>query len=182
MMPQKIVDKVGSLETAEKAILFERISKSWTSPIRLLHVLNLALRCFPEGGMEIAHDMLGRLYSDQGAEDFASFKAVLSFVNEEVGYFENIQTWSPETRLALTWIHACRLYDLVRIFGVSSGEIYANLDSNSWPLRSALLRDGVVWYHCTYPSRLDRTVLLTAVLPGHLHRNRRRITCECKVT
>jgi hypothetical protein len=162
IMPQPILDAVSALELKEKLCLFERISDSWTSPIRLLHVLNLALRCFSDGGgLAIAGKVLTRLYGEKGAEDFNSFKAVLMFVNEEVAELEIIKTWSLEIRLALTWIHACRLHDLMRAVGFSGAELGSQLERRRGALRSALVRDGAAWYDCAHPLRLNQTVLLT---------------------
>lgn len=105
---------------------------------------------------------MARLYDgEKGAQDFASFKAVLNFVNQELVAVEGSESWSPEVRLVLTWVHACRLHDLMRIVGFSSMELQSQLDTRRGPLRSALVRDGEPWFDCAHPLRLKRTSLLT---------------------
>lgn len=162
-MPEVVITAVSDLPLAERQDLLQRIASSWRSPIRLMHVVNLALRCFSEDvGIDIARDVLARLYDEEkGAQDFASFKAVLTFVNQELAAVEGSESWSPEIRLVLTWIHACRLHDLMRIVGFSSTELQSQLDTRRGPLRSALVRDGEPWFDCAHPLRLKRTSLLT---------------------
>jgi hypothetical protein len=162
VMPQTIIAAVSALRPEDKQQLFHRISSSWTAPIRLLHVLNLALRCFSDGsGLDVARNILTQLFSEQGEQNFVSFKAVLMFINEEIAELEPIKNWSVEIRLAMTWIHACRLHDLMRAVGFSSLDLVSQLEQRQGALRSALLRDCDAWYDCVYPPRLNRTVLLT---------------------
>jgi len=162
VMPQTIIDAVSALGTGEKQQLFQRISSSWTAPIRLLHVVNLALRCLSEqSGLDFASKTLAQLFSERGEQNFVSFKAVLMFVNEEIAELEPIKNWSVEIRLAMTWMHACRLHDLMWAVGFSSQDIVSQFERRQGALRGALLRDAEAWYECTYPCRLNRTVLLT---------------------
>lgn len=161
-LPQVIFDAVSAIASEERLELLERVSCSWKSPIRLLHVVNLALRCFSEdGGMEIARKVLASLYDQRAEKNFASFKAALIFVNEEVAEIQESKSWSPEIRLALTWIHACRLHDLMRAVGFSSEALCSLFERRGGTLRSALIRDGCAWYDCAHPLRLNRTSLLT---------------------
>ncbi|HBB87923.1 MAG TPA: hypothetical protein DC047_09935 [Blastocatellia bacterium] len=48
-MPEVVITAVSDLPLAERQNLLRRIASSWRSPIRLMHVVNLALRCFSEG-------------------------------------------------------------------------------------------------------------------------------------
>jgi hypothetical protein len=161
-LPQVIIDAVSAMTRKERLELLERVCCSWKSPIRLMHVVSLALRCFSDGaGVEIAKKVLATLYDGQGETNFASFKAALIFVNEEVAEIQESKSWSPEIKLALMWMHACRLHDLMRAVGFSSETMCSLFEKRGGPLRSALIRDECAWYDCAHPLRLNRTSLLT---------------------
>jgi hypothetical protein len=101
------------------------------------------------------------LYDGRGEKNFASFKAALIFVNEEVAEIQESKSWSPEIKLALMWMHACRLHDLMRAVGFCSEAMCSLFEKRGGPLRSALIRDECAWYDCAHPLRLNRTILLT---------------------
>jgi hypothetical protein len=133
-LPQVIIDAVSALAQKERLELLERVSCSWKSPIRLMHVVSLALRCFSDGaGVEIAKKVLVTLYDGRGEKNFASFKAALIFVNEEVAEIQESKSWSPEIKLALMWMHACRLHDLMRAVGFSSEAMCSLFEKGEGP-------------------------------------------------
>ncbi len=160
-LPQVILDAFSAQSQEQRRELLERVFCSWKSPIRLLHVVNLALRLPGDSGIEIARKVLGDLYGEKGEKEFASFRATLVFVNEEVAEIRESKSWSPEIRLALAWMHACRLHDLMRAVGFPCEALCSLFEKRGGTLRSALMRDGCTWYDCAHPVRLNRTSLLT---------------------
>lgn len=160
-LPQVIVDAFSAQSQEERCKLLERVFCSWKSPIRLLHIVNLALRLPGDRSIEIARKVLADVYGEKGEKEFASFKATLMFVNEEVAEIRESKSWSPEIKLALTWMHGCRLHDLLRAVGFSSEALCSLFERRGGTLRSALMRDACAWYDCAHPVRLNRTSLLT---------------------
>lgn len=164
-MPQEVVAAVSRLPEDERLGLFERLASAWTSPLRRLHLVNLALRSSPasEAAHEIARTVLEKLYDGEaGAKDFNAFHALLAFVNEEIETWSESRRWSREVRLAGVWAHASRLHGMFHGLGYSADQIVTMVENarRSY-FRELLVRDSETWADCTHPRRINRTNLLT---------------------
>jgi nucleoside phosphorylase/tetratricopeptide (TPR) repeat protein len=165
-LPQEVIQSVSLLTDDERLKLLERLAASWTSPLRQLHLINLALRSAPTGdnaAIEIARSLLAKLYDeDNGKKDFNAFQALLVFFNEEFHAWKESGRLSPEIKLAMIWAHACRIHNLFHYLGYSPADILSTLENGKGSyFREALVRDVETWKDCSHPKRLNRTRFLT---------------------
>jgi hypothetical protein len=164
-MSQEVVAAVSSLPEDERLRLFERLASAWTSPLRRLHLVNLALRSSPasEAARGIARRVLEKLYDgDAGAKDFNALHALLAFVNEEIETWLEGRRWSREVRLAVVWAHASRLHGMFHGLGYSADQIVSMVEgARRSYFREPLVRNSETWADCTHPRRINRTKLLT---------------------
>jgi hypothetical protein len=165
-MPAKVIERFLILPNDEKADLLRNLSPVWSSPIQLLHLVNLAAQSLlseSEEISEIAKELLGRLYEANDEKDvFVAFRATLSFVNDEFHFWSERTKLSPEIALAVIWGHATRLYNIQRAVGMEPKNIVAGFGNRreSYFLES-LTRKPEFWNDCVYPRRTARTDFLT---------------------
>jgi hypothetical protein len=167
-MPEKIIERFISLSDDNKAELLRKLSPVWASPIQLLHLANLAARSLPSANsviLDIAKELLNHLYeSEDNTENFAAFRATLSFVSSEFYFWKEGVKLSTETALAVIWGHAVRLYNIERAVGMEPKDIVSGLSSRreSYFFES-LGRKTEFWNDCAYPRRISQTEFLTQV-------------------
>lgn len=165
VMPREAVAAVSRLPEDERLGLFERLASAWTSPLRRLHLVNLALRSSPasEGSLEIARKVLAKLYDEEaGVKDFQAFHTLLVFVTEEIETWSERRRWPREVGLAVIWAHASRLHGMFHGLGYSADQIVLMLESaRRSSFREPLVRDSDSWADCAHPRRINRTKLLT---------------------
>jgi nucleoside phosphorylase len=164
-MPEEVIAVLSKLPDKERIELLERLALAWRSPLRRLHLVNLALRSSPTNktAMEIARKVLVDLYDeDAGEKDFDAFHNILKFFNEEFDEWGQSGVLSAEIRLAMVWAHACRLHNLFHALGLSADDIASMLGSKRRSaFRESLVRDAETWNDCSHPRRLNRTKFLT---------------------
>lgn len=166
-MPKEIIERFFQLPDEEKIILFEKLTQNWASPLQLLHLANLAMRSVnieTDAFFEISKNLLTRLFKSGNAKsDFESFQAVLNFVKNEIGYWREIMTFSPEIKLALIWGHASRLYQIQRAIGLMPEDIIQHLSNRNHNFFESLNREPRIWNDCSYPNRISHTKFLSHV-------------------
>jgi hypothetical protein len=164
-MPEEAVAAVSRIPEGDRLALFERLASAWSSPLRRLHLVNLALRSSPssDAAMEIVRNVLGRLYDGEaGLRDFSAFHSVLAFVYGELETWEDGRRWSADVRLAVTWAHASRLHGMLHGLGLSAQQILSMLESaGRSSFRESLVRDPKTWADSAHPRRFNRTRFLT---------------------
>jgi hypothetical protein len=164
-MPEAAVSAVSRIPEVERLELFERLAAAWTSPLRRLHLVNLALRTSPvsDAALEIARKVLAKLYdADAGSKDFHAYLALLTFVNDEIEGWAESRHWSAEIRMAVTWAHASRLHGMLHGLGYSSDLMVSMLDgAGRSSFRESFTRDSGTWADCAHPRHINRTRFLT---------------------
>lgn len=166
LFPDALLDNFLDLEFEEKIKTLETLSKPWTSPIQLLHAINLSVRSSDiedEQISNIAKELVNRLYnSEEFKQDFEAFRAYLNFVKDEVYFWDEIVDWSPELKLFIIWAHAGVLYNTFRAVGMSSENIVSSLTNRRDNLHlEKLIRDSALWNDCSHPNRTNRIKFLT---------------------
>lgn len=124
-MPECVINELKKLPNEEKSELFENLIETLKSPLCKMQLVDLILRSASgdEKMLERAKVLVGEIFDDeQGTADFNLFDAILRFVWEEFGYLRETDEWSAAVKLAMTWAHADKLFNLLQpTFGNEAG-------------------------------------------------------------
>jgi hypothetical protein len=164
-MPQRLVELFRDLNAKEKEALLSQFKKGWQSPVGKLHFVDLVLRSSADkqAALDSAKSNLVDLFNDDdGVINFAAFKAVLEFVNTEIGFVKGAFEVPPAIRLLLVWAHACHLHNLFCSVGTKPEGLARLFQDMSWRSEAdIILREPNYWNDCLHPRMLNRTVFLT---------------------
>jgi hypothetical protein len=123
----------------------------------------LALGCDQEGEAvtELVQKLLDDLYSETAVAHFNLFSVLLQLVNNAFSFRTDIKEWSVPVKLAMIWVHASRLQNLLDVPGLKLQEftdnLWASVQSQVNPER--LNRNPEFWDDVLHPHWLDRVVL-----------------------
>lgn len=163
-MAEEVIENVSHLSVKEKRKLFDRLSKAWCTPIRQMHLVNLILRSASndEVCLDIARQVLVKIYSEEGEKDFQAFLIILKFFEKEFEEWEDTKSWAAEIKLAMIWVHSCRIHNLLFVIGIRSESIIDFFErKNRDYFQEFLVRNSDTWYDLTHPRNLTRVQLLT---------------------
>lgn len=164
-MPGMIVEAFKAVTTKERIAILKNLGASWASPIRRLHLANLAARSFGEDKDEeiqqLAEGFLAQLYSDEIAlEEFHAFVTTFTFVYE--GLASKEEEIHPTLRLFISWAHASALYQIQRAVNLSPALIISSFGRRSGHNALKAIERGLeARIDCSSPAQINRTRFLT---------------------
>ncbi|HRH43557.1 MAG TPA: hypothetical protein PKY82_18150 [Pyrinomonadaceae bacterium] len=164
-MPKKVIQNLSELTALEKLQILENLSYGLTSPIQILHLINLALRTFTyedDKEAELTRNLINLLYeTNTNQNNIKAFTAILSSCKNDFKYWNESNKWSPEIFLAMLWAHSSRLHNILRLMGLTPDFITSFFYSKTPAYPEILNRNPETWNDCIYPNRINRTKLLT---------------------
>jgi hypothetical protein len=103
----------------------------------------------------LARRIITHLISDQGAQDFEAFRAILRWVNIEFQYWSDFPTWPASVRLAIVWAHSHELFAIFSASGAPDNWIvdHFGLIGRSTP-SEVFGRDPDYWFDVAHPRRV----------------------------
>lgn len=116
-MPEAAIATFRDLSTNERLDLIRRLLGEWSSPMRLLHLVNLLATTSDKSEQDliaIAQEILDRLYSPDYEAEFDAFLSVFWFIGESLDPVDRPITYSG---LFSAWTHSSALYQILRGVG-----------------------------------------------------------------
>lgn len=158
-----IVAPMWALSPADRRSLFKRLLASARSPVAVMHVLAL-LRQFQQDAPaygRLARHLTSHFLRAEGQVALSAFTAVLTWVYETFGYWEEMRAQSPQIRLALTWLHAHRLFTAFVCAGATAEQIseFFGQSDGRFPHELFDLRRPP-WFDIAHPRQVNRAALL----------------------
>ncbi len=162
-IPQAIVSAVRELSKLERRRLVKGLLKITASPISRVQLLAVLALCFDDSLIyrRLARWMVKALISLTRQPEFDGFKAILHWVSEEFGHWQEMRTLVPILRLALVWVHAHTLFGTLLSAGAPSDQIHERFSRMGDRLPHELFhRDLTYWFDIVHPRQVNRQTLL----------------------
>lgn len=167
-LPTPLIEAVAALSVADRRSLFHQLLKASGSPPSKIHVIRLLNRFSEdtEAYFRLARQIAIRLFTARGAEEFDAFAAVLKWVSDDFDHWPEARSWAPETRLAMVWGHAYRIFVILMSTGATVTWIKHTFNQSSRQRMTSEVfdRESAYWFDVTYPRRVDRGAFLLAGL------------------
>jgi hypothetical protein len=165
-LPAVCAEACDNLTDGERQQLFEKLATRWASPVYKLHLVDLVLRYARDNTfcLDLARSTLAELFDETtGTAHYRLFEAILSFVNDEFGYWSETASWPASVKLAMTWTHTSRLHNIFVAVYRSPDQLTQWFERVQHPIVSAeiLGREPAFWDDVLHPRRVKRRVLLT---------------------
>ena len=170
-LPMQVRETFRQLPSSERRAVLDRLASRLTAPVCQLHLIDLAL--LSPDSTDLVQRILDELCGDVGELQFRLFQAILNLLSGEFSYWHETRKWLPSMRLAMIWVHASKLYNLLyhptpQLEGFAHGlEEHSQMRSISADL---LDRNPEFWNDVLHPRRLNRIKLvvhgLASVLSG----------------
>ena len=121
LLPEAIRRAVRHLASADWRALFARLDRRLRSPLSRLHLSHLVAdrAATDERGLEKAAEIVdGVLFSEQAENHWKTFTTLLDWTSRHMGSRSSYRLLDSTTRLALAWLHAVRLHEVLLRAGV----------------------------------------------------------------
>jgi hypothetical protein len=156
-LPQPLKEAFINLPSVEQGRLLQQLASQLISPVCRLHLLDLAL-CSSVSN-DFAPQILDTLLSQDGELQFRLFQAILNLVDKEFSYWQEVREWTSSNRLAITWAHSSKLYNLLYDTDVDIEAFIRELSTLIQVRQTSadiLDRNPDFWNDVLYPRRLNR--------------------------
>lgn len=165
-LPTSLTEAVATLSAADRRSLFRQLLKASGSPPSKIHAIRLLNRFSEdtEAYFRLARRMATQLFTVRGAEEFDAFAAVLKWVSDDFDHWSEARSWTPETRLAMVWAHAHRLFAILMSTGATVAWIKHTFNQSVRQRMSSEVfeREPDYWFDVTHPRRVNRGNFLLA--------------------
>jgi hypothetical protein len=115
-LPEILFEKMTTLSLSEQKQIIESFRQSWRSPLCKLHYFTIVLRLLSDDNesIEKAKKEVEFLFNSEAGElEFELFSLVLYAIYEVVISNKYSKQWSNSMKLALTWAHSSKVFDLI---------------------------------------------------------------------
>lgn len=177
-IPHAIVAAVCELSKVDRQKLIKRLLRVSGSPVSKMHLLTLVLLGFEDSlaYQRLARRIIRRLVSSDGLPEFEAFGAILNWVSEEFGHWQELRVLPPRLRLALVWTHSHRLFGALVLAGAPPDWLRDRFSTMGQHLPHELFhRDPAYWFDIAHPRQLNRTMLLFSGLSYSLGKEAARV-------
>lgn len=157
-LPDALIGAVRALPVAEQRAMVRRLIGSPGSPISKLHLTRL-LVCLDGGAAyeRLAARIARTLLGDKGAEEYATFSALLGWVSDEFDFRPDAKALPAHLRLATVWYHTHRLFEIFASAGVPTEHTRDTFDQPDKRVTSEVFeRESEYWQDVCHPRRADR--------------------------
>jgi hypothetical protein len=175
-LPAVFAEACDRLTDGERQQLFEKLATRLAAPVCKLHLVDLALRYARDHTfcLELARSTLVDLFDETtGIGHYRLFEAILSLVNDELGYWSETTSWPASVKLAMIWAHASRLHNIFTAVHIPPDRLMPWFEGAQHHMLSVeiLGREPAFWDDVLHPRRVNRTVFLVhgvaAILAGY---------------
>jgi hypothetical protein len=182
--PAPITTAIAKLTPAERRNLLKYLLKQQNSPVFKVHVLAVVMLCRQDSTTfdRLARLIIKGLISKDRASEYELFKSILICVNEEFGYWHDIQGLSPRLKLALVWSHSHELYSLLLSAGASIDWLLNRFSNMRQRIPHELFdRDPIYWFDIAHPRQFNRISMLFSGLSYSLSKDADKILdAQCR--
>ena len=160
-LPIEVKEAFNQLSPSEKIALLERMTSQLVSPICKLHIIDLALKSHDT--YHLVNSLFEEIFSDRGELQFRLFKVILNILSQEFSYWHETKIWLPSIRLAMIWVHASKLYNLLYDESVMLEQFIQGLEEHrqSRQISADIIdRTPEFWNDILHPFRINRITLV----------------------
>ena len=166
-MPAPVVTAVQDLPKNDRRELIKKLLKVSGSPVSLIHLLYLLTLCSQDTSVyqRLARRLIRNIIYAAGSAEFDAFKAILSWVSDEFGHWQQFQAVPSRLKLALVWSHSHVLFATLTSARAPVDWLRDRFDSMGKHIPHELFhRHPNYWFDITHPRQLNRTNLLLSGL------------------
>ncbi len=127
-LAESIISAFERLSLSESESLLTRLNHRMQSPLQRLHFLGLALKSGKDIPITLSQakaDIAKLLDPGQGIHAVNALLAIVRWSFLNIGWCPEAQTWPPETRLRVAWLHGSRIQSIFVSAGFSQKELAA---------------------------------------------------------
>jgi hypothetical protein len=163
-MPSLVFDALNQLPFDQRITLIQKIDRRCASPICKLHLTAFLLSFTQEDSKvdRLLEKLFDDLYDEKAKEHFNLFSLLLQLVDNALSMRTNdINNWSAPIRLAVSWMHASQLQNIIDIPELILSDFIEILWNIVQQQMNAdrLNRTPAYWNDVLHPYRIDNTVL-----------------------
>ena len=166
-LPATVLDAAAAYSHEEQRILIRQLLPLGESPLSALHLLRLLVRLGEQtpAFRRLARRIVFRLIAVLQESTFQAYFALLGWVHETFGEWGEVHTWSPPTRIAMTWAHTDKIFRVLSNVGVDPRWMAQTFVAIQRKLSQELFqRDSQVWYDVAHPRQQHPLTFLIAGL------------------
>jgi hypothetical protein len=163
-MPSLFFDELDQVPFDQRITLIQKIDRRCASPICKLHLTAFLLSFTQEDPKvdKLLEKLFDDLYGEKAREHFNLFSLILQFVDNDLSMRTNdIDNWSVPIRLAVSWMHASQLQNIIDIPELILSDFIEILWNIVRQQMNAdrLNRTPEYWNDILHPHHIDNTVL-----------------------
>lgn len=184
-LPTPLIEAVAALSAADRHSLFRELLRVSGSPLSKIHVIRLLNHFSEDTGayFRLARRIATRLFTARSAKEFDAFAAILKWVSADFDHWPEARSWAPETRLAMVWAHAHRLFVILMSTGATVVWIKHTFNQSVRQRMTSEVfeREPDYWFDVTHPRRVNRGDFLLASISYGFDDNAQRFGNEASL-
>lgn len=161
-LPHVLIQAIITLSSEQKRALIKQLLRITGSPVSRMHLLHILLHCGDDipSYRRLARQVIHKMFHTEAVVEFDAFVAVLKWVNETFGRWQELQSWSPSIRLAVVWSHAHRLFSTFVSVGATIAWLREAFETRLSLSYETWAREPDYWFDIAHPWQISREPFL----------------------